>query len=39
MLKQLIYRLRGKLNINPAPPICIKNIREEGYLLEIVPVA
>lgn len=34
MLKQLIYRLRGKLNTEPGVPISIKTIREEGYLLE-----
>lgn len=34
MLKQLIYRLRGKLNIEAGAPISIKTIREEGYLLE-----
>ena len=37
MLKQLVYRLRGKLNVQPSPPICIKTIRDEGYLLEIFP--
>ena len=37
MLKQLIYRLRVKLNVEPAPPIWIKNVRDEGYLLEMFP--
>jgi DNA-binding response OmpR family regulator len=37
MLKQLVYRLRVKLNVEPAPPICIKTVREEGYLLEMLP--
>lgn len=37
MLKQLIYRLRNKLNVNPCPPISIKTVREEGYLLEVFP--
>jgi DNA-binding response OmpR family regulator len=37
MLKQLIYRLRGKLNVKPGPPLCIKTIRDEGYLLEMFP--
>lgn len=35
MLKQLIYRLRGKLNAEPGAPISIKTVRDEGYLLEI----
>lgn len=35
MLKQLIYRLRVKLNAMPDVPISIKNVREEGYTLEI----
>ena len=35
MLKQLIYRLRVKLNSKPDVPISIKNVREEGYTLEI----
>lgn len=39
MLKQLIYRMRIKLSVAPAPPICIKTIREEGYLLEMFPPA
>jgi DNA-binding response OmpR family regulator len=37
MLKQLIYRLRNKLNVNPCPPISIKTVRGEGYLLEVFP--
>jgi two-component system response regulator RegX3 len=37
MLKQLIYRVRGKLGIEPRAPISIKTIREEGYLLETFP--
>jgi DNA-binding response OmpR family regulator len=35
MLKQLIYRLRVKLNTRPNVPVSIKNVREEGYTLEI----
>lgn len=34
MLKQLVYRLRAKLNEERAP-INIKTIRQEGYVLEI----
>jgi two-component system response regulator RegX3 len=37
MLKQLIYRLRGKLDVQPGPPLCIKTVRDEGYLLEMFP--
>jgi DNA-binding response OmpR family regulator len=37
MLKQLIYRLRCKLNVEAGAPISIKTIREEGYLLETFP--
>jgi DNA-binding response OmpR family regulator len=37
MLKQLIYRLRVKLNAKPHPPIWIRNVRDEGYALEAFP--
>jgi DNA-binding winged helix-turn-helix (wHTH) protein len=37
MLKQLIYRLRVKLNAKPSLPIWIRNVRDEGYALEAFP--
>ena len=37
MLKQLIYRLRGKLSEEPDVPISIRTVRQEGYILEIFP--
>lgn len=36
MLKQLVYRLRGKL-AEACAPISIKTVRQEGYTLETVP--
>jgi DNA-binding response OmpR family regulator len=34
MLKQLIYRLRNKLDIEPGVPISIETIQHEGYALK-----
>ena len=37
MLKQLVYRLRVKLNAGSAAPVSIRTVRQEGYALEICP--
>ena len=34
MLKQLVYRLRNKLDTKPAAPILIETIQNEGYVLK-----
>lgn len=36
MLKQLVYRLRGKL-ASACAPVSIMTVRQEGYTLELIP--
>ena len=36
MLKQLVYRLRLKLDDEPGVPISLQTVRQEGYVLEIL---
>lgn len=36
MLKQLIYRLRNKLDADPSAPILVETIPNEGYVLKLL---
>jgi DNA-binding response OmpR family regulator len=37
MLKQLIYRLRNKLEAEPGAPVLIETVPNRGYLLKTIP--